>query len=236
MTDPAAQSAGHVGCQGASGTSPFVEGPPTSCTAFDETEPVAHELDERDVVLRAAEAVALVRRTQAYRAAPHPYAVEKQLRKLEADLREISDCLHESSFFWRPGRDEPMAHLLQLPLLQLSASDCVLVPVTSGHVKETWMQGELAVARFLLSGTDPKVSRYREYSSGILDAMQRDRLLRCITRLFWPVWDMPLTWGDDDDCFGVPQSTAHSVSAFGVAMRTQWEGEGGQMNFPAFKL
>mmetsp|Transcript_38349 Transcript_38349/g.105640 ORF Transcript_38349/g.105640 Transcript_38349/m.105640 type:complete len:385 (-) Transcript_38349:3-1157(-) len=62
------------------------------------------------------------------------------------------------------------------------------------------------LAHYLLIGTDPNESRYRECSHGILDVLRRGELLEKIHVLQWPAWDIPLTWGDEDDmiCFGGP--------------------------------
>ncbi|CAK8995060.1 Uncharacterized protein SCF082_LOCUS4199 [Durusdinium trenchii] len=124
----------------------------------------------------------------------------------------VSDLLSPHNMYWRFGRDEPMKQLLETPLLQLAASEGAMVPVTLGHVKEP---GEYLIARFLVSGTDAQKSRYREFSSGILDALQRERLMMRLEWIFHSMWEMPLTWGDgiDDTDFA-----AHG-SAWGVSVK-----------------
>eukprot|EP00438_Fugacium_kawagutii_P002621 Skav201672 [mRNA] locus=scaffold641:349150:353215:+ [translate_table: standard] len=115
--------------------------------------------------------------------------------------------------FWRFGRDEPMQLLMDTPLLRLAACEGALVPVTLNHVRGA--PGEVMVARFLVQGTDASKSRYREFSSGILDALQREMLMMRLESIFFSVWEMPLTWGDgmDDVHFG-----AHG-SEWGVSVK-----------------
>mmetsp|Transcript_61772 Transcript_61772/g.133871 ORF Transcript_61772/g.133871 Transcript_61772/m.133871 type:complete len:278 (+) Transcript_61772:34-867(+) len=210
---------------GSSPSAPAAKAPPKSDgvaeMSFD-----AQVIEERRLIRGALETVLLVRRTKAYAYLPHPYAVERELLRLERDLGEISDLLGGSAFFWRLGRDEPMERLLDLPLLRLAGSRAAIVPVSLGFVKETIELGEEAVARYLVSGTDPDMSRYREYSPGILDSLQRNRLLKALQVILWPCWDMPLTWGDEDDCVVFGGATAHNTSAFGVAQRSPWEAPG----------
>ena len=62
-----------------------------------------------------------------------------------------------------------------------------------------------------VSGTDAAQSRYREFSSGILDALQRERLMMRLEWIFHSMWDLPLTWGDDD-CNFAPHGSAWGVS------------------------
>jgi len=71
------------------------------------------------------------------------------------------------------------------------------------------------LAHYLLIGTDPGESRYREYSTGILDANQRGHLLDRMQILKWPTWDIPLTWGDEDDmiCYGGPNPGGYTMKS-----------------------
>mmetsp|Transcript_19712 Transcript_19712/g.54153 ORF Transcript_19712/g.54153 Transcript_19712/m.54153 type:complete len:375 (+) Transcript_19712:51-1175(+) len=215
----------------------------------------------------AARIMRLLRQSAVHRKLPHFHAVDRQLENAENFLSEIADCVSE---FWRYGRDEPMADLMQLPIMQLAASGGreAIVPVTQGFVKHLWSQaiGPMAnvsarqaedvvladartaleeslkllgvgadataqevesafrrrshklhkhghcidleafhglnnayhywlahrvspprgafagggdlLAHYLLIGTDPGESRYRECSVGIMDAVHRDRLLQ----------------------------------------------------------
>jgi len=171
---------------------------------------------EQQLILEAAATVQMVIRTGAFWCLPHPHAAKKQLCTIADKLEEVADCTSPHNIFWRYGREQPMADLLELPLLRLAASCSVIVPVSLGYVKEP---GELAVARFLVSGTDANKSRYREFSSGILDAVQRDRLLFRLEWLFQSVWDLPLTWGDEADNLPLGGSVnPHNASAFGVSI------------------
>jgi len=62
------------------------------------------------------------------------------------------------------------------------------------------LSGANAVAAYLLSGTSAGDSRYRESSCGVLDDFHRDKLIKALTFLFYPVWDDGLKcWGDEDD-------------------------------------
>lgn len=79
-----------------------------------------------------------------------------------------------------------------------SARNRCLARLSSPMLRAYGGGGDL-LAHYLLIGTDPSESRYREYSSGILDSLHRGRLLHCIQVLQWPTWDIPLTWGDEVD-------------------------------------
>lgn len=72
----------------------------------------------------------------------------------------------------------------------------------AGPAMQVFGGGGDVLAHYLLMGTDPTESRYREYSVGILDALHRDRLLLAIQKIQWPCWSIPLTWGDEEDCIG----------------------------------
>ncbi|CAK8995098.1 Uncharacterized protein SCF082_LOCUS4210 [Durusdinium trenchii] len=168
--------------------------------------------EESRLLQEAARTVKLVLSTGAFQALPHVHVAQKQLDAIASKLDEVSDLLSPHNMYWRFGRDEPMKQLLETPLLQLAASEGAMVPVTLGHVKEP---GEYLIARFLVSGTDAQKSRYREFSSGILDALQRERLMMRLEWIFHSMWEMPLTWGDgiDDTDFA-----AHG-SAWGVSVK-----------------
>mmetsp|Transcript_35866 Transcript_35866/g.80241 ORF Transcript_35866/g.80241 Transcript_35866/m.80241 type:complete len:247 (+) Transcript_35866:49-789(+) len=181
----------------------------------DEEEPM--DFDERlkqesHLLLEAADTVRLILRTEVFRFLPHVHVAEKQLNAIANKLDEVSDLLSPHNMFWRFGRDQPMQQLLETPLLKLAASTEVLVPVTAGLTEEL---GEGLVARFLVSGTDASKSRYREFASGILDAVQRELLMMRLEWLFHSMWDLPLTWGDglDDMTMG-----GHKA-AWGVAIK-----------------
>ncbi|CAE7252593.1 unnamed protein product [Symbiodinium sp. CCMP2592] len=168
--------------------------------------------EECRLLQEAATTVRLILRTGVFRFLPHVHVAEKQLNAIASKLDEVTDLLSPHNMFWRFGRDQPMKQLLETPLLQLAASTEVIVPVTAGMTSEL---GEGLVARFLVSGTDASKSRYREFSSGILDSVQRELLMMRLEWLFHSTWDLPLTWGDglDDMTLG-----AHKA-AWGVAMK-----------------
>jgi len=168
---------------------------------------------EKGLLGEGAATVRLVLRTGAHRFLPFPYSAEKQLTAVADKLEEIADSISPHNIFWRYGRDQPMAALLDLPLFCLAASKFALVPVTLGYVSEP---GELAIARFLVSGTDARKSRYYEFSSGILDSVQRDRLLFRLENIFMPMWDLPLTWGDEMDGMSLGRCNPHNAIPFGV--------------------
>ncbi|CAJ1409741.1 unnamed protein product [Effrenium voratum] len=167
---------------------------------------------ESGLLLAASETVQMVLQTGAFKSLPHVHVAEKQLQAISAKLEEVSDLLSPHNMFWRYGRDQPMQQLLDTPLLQLAAAEGVMVPVTLGHISQP---GDLLVARFLVSGTDASKSRYREFASGILDALQRDRLMMRLEWIFHSMWDLPLTWGDGIDDFGFG---AHG-STWGVSIK-----------------
>eukprot|EP00930_Biecheleria_cincta_P024638 TRINITY_DN17621_c0_g1_i1.p1 TRINITY_DN17621_c0_g1~~TRINITY_DN17621_c0_g1_i1.p1 ORF type:complete len:259 (-),score=30.08 TRINITY_DN17621_c0_g1_i1:20-796(-) len=169
---------------------------------------------ERCLLGEGAATVRLVLRTGAHRFLPFPFSAEKQLVTIADKLEEIAELSSPHNIFWRYGRDHPMAALLTLPLFDLAASKFALIPVTLGYVSEP---GELAIARFLVSGTDARKSRYYEFSSGILDAVQRDRLLFRLETIFMPVWDLPLTWGDEMDNVSLGSGNPHNAIPFGVS-------------------
>ncbi|CAE8647823.1 unnamed protein product [Polarella glacialis] len=174
---------------------------------------------ESHLLEEAAFTVRLVLKTGAYLACEHIHVAEKQLKTIADKLEELAELACPRNIFWRYGRSQPMAGLLDLPLLRLGASELVMVPVTSNYEKEP---GELAIGRFLVSGTDAKMSRYLESSSGILDAVQRARLLLRLEWMFFSIWDLPLTWGDEAD--NVPLGTGtnpHNASAFHVASKSK---------------
>eukprot|EP00913_Durusdinium_trenchii_P026354 g24729.t1 len=200
----------------------------------DKEEPSQEEAVDFDLQLQEdARTVKLVLSTGAFQALPHVHVAQKQLDAIASKLDEVSDLLSPHNMYWRFGRDEPMKQLLEprsgavergeTPLLQLAASEGAMVPVTLGHVKELHTAravflrepGEYLIARFLVSGTDAQKSRYREFSSGILDALQRERLMMRLEWIFHSMWEMPLTWGDgiDDTDFA-----AHG-SAWGVSVK-----------------
>eukprot|EP00746_Dinoflagellata_sp_MGD_P165275 gnl/MRDRNA2_/MRDRNA2_94449_c0_seq1.p1 gnl/MRDRNA2_/MRDRNA2_94449_c0~~gnl/MRDRNA2_/MRDRNA2_94449_c0_seq1.p1 ORF type:complete len:328 (-),score=64.80 gnl/MRDRNA2_/MRDRNA2_94449_c0_seq1:99-1082(-) len=71
---------------------------------------------------------------------------------------------------------------------------------TTLNVSGMVLTGAYAVAAYLLSGTSACDSRYRESSCGVLDDFHRDKLIKSLTFLFYPVWDDGLKcWGDEDD-------------------------------------
>jgi hypothetical protein len=71
---------------------------------------------------------------------------------------------------------------------------------TTLNVEGMVLTGANAVAAYLLSGTSAGDSRYRESSCGVLDDFHRDKLIKALTFLFYPVWDDGLKcWGDEDD-------------------------------------
>ncbi|CAE7850118.1 Psmd10, partial [Symbiodinium sp. KB8] len=152
--------------------------------------------EECRLLQEAATTVRLILRTGVFRFLPHVHVAEKQLNAIASKLDEVTDLLSPHNMFWRFGRDQPMKQLLETPLLQLAASSEVIVPVTAGMTSEL---GEGLVARFLVSGTDASKSRYREFSSGILDSVQRELLMMRLEWLFHSTWDLPLTWGDGLD-------------------------------------
>lgn len=169
---------------------------------------------ERSLLGEGAATVQMVLRTGAHQFLPFPYSAEKQLITIANKLEEIAELSSPHNIFWRYGRDQPMAALLDLPLFDLAASKFALVPVTLGYVSEP---GELAIARFLVSGTDARKSRYYEFSSGILDCIQRDRLLFRLETIFMPIWDLPLTWGDEMDNMSLGSGNPHNAVPFGVS-------------------
>lgn len=234
---------------------------------------------EKATFEEAARIVRGVRQSVVHRKLPHFHATDRQLRVLEEQLANIAVNVKN---FWRYGRDEPMAKLLELPMLRLAATkgEGALLPVSLGFVKHTvdcpeadhaesqedlpsedalllgialgadagavesayrrrsrhfhrhgmccnvrgfnaltfarnrclarlsmpelraYGGGGDLVAHYLLMGLDPGESRYREYTGGILDGVHRDRIMQCMQVLLWPCWDIPLTWGDDDDGLG----------------------------------
>lgn len=169
---------------------------------------------ERSLLGKGAATVQMVLRTGAHRFLPFPYSAEKQLITIANKLEEISELSSPHNIFWRYGRDQPMAALLELPLFRLAASKLALVPMTLGYVSEP---GEFAIARFLVSGTDARKSRYYEFSPGILDCIQRDRLLFRLETIFMPIWDLPLTWGDEMDNMTLGSGNPHNAVPFGVS-------------------
>mmetsp|Transcript_69484 Transcript_69484/g.122889 ORF Transcript_69484/g.122889 Transcript_69484/m.122889 type:complete len:245 (+) Transcript_69484:29-763(+) len=190
-----------------------------STTSGDEATIEVEEVDfdeqmreESRLLQEAAATVLLVLETEVYRFLPHVHIAEKQLRAIASKLGEVSDLISPHNAFWRYGRDQPLKQLFEMPLLRLAASQGVMVPVTLGHVQTP---GDLIVARFLVSGTDASKSRYHEFSSGILDALQRDRLMMRLEWIFHSMWDLPLTWGDDDD----DMPLAGRRTAWGVTLR-----------------
>jgi hypothetical protein len=237
--------------------------------------------DEQRIVEAARSIVSDVRQSEVHRKLPHFYSVDKELRILEESFQSIGISIKG---FWRYGRDEPMADLLRLPLLDLASTggSGSLIPLSQGFVKdaleagvcdaygldeEAGDEGEEAsdlavlglrplhsqddvesafrhrsrhfhrhgrctnvrgfnrltearnrclsrlampklrayggggdlVAHYLLMGTDPGESRYHEFAVGILDSAHRHTLMQRLQVLQWPVWDIPLTWGDDAD-------------------------------------
>lgn len=80
----------------------------------------------------------------------------------------------------------------------MSARNRCLARLSHPQLRAYGGGGDL-VAHYLLMGTDPGESRYREYAVGILDVVHRGQLLQKIQVLQWPLWDIPLTWGDDAD-------------------------------------
>lgn len=233
---------------------------------------------EKATFEEAARIVRGVRQSVVHRKLPHFHATDRQLRVLEEQLAAIGVNVKN---FWRYGRDEPMAKLLELPILQLASTrgERALLPVSLGFVKHTADQdfedvdsqedlpsedalllgialgadagavesayrrrsrhfhrhgtcynirgfnaltaarnrclarlsmpelraygggGDL-VAHYLLMGLDPGESRYREYTGGILDCVHREALMQRMQVVQWPCWDIPLTWGDEDDGIG----------------------------------
>lgn len=233
---------------------------------------------ERATFDEAVRIVRGVRHSVVHRKLPHFHATDRQLRVLEEQLAAIGVNVKN---FWRYGRDEPMAKLLELPILRLASTggQGALLPVSLGFVKHfadedfehvdtqkdlssedalllgialgadaaavesayrrrsrhfhrhgtccnvrgfnalgaarnrclarlsmpelrAYGGGGDLVAHYLLMGLDPGESRYREYTGGILDGVHREALMQRMQVVQWPCWDIPLTWGDDDDGLG----------------------------------
>lgn len=79
-----------------------------------------------------------------------------------------------------------------------TARDRCVARISAPQLKAYSGGGDI-IAHYLLVGTDPGESRYRECSCAILDAVHRGKLLERIQVLNWSCWSIPLTWGDEDD-------------------------------------
>lgn len=110
-------------------------------------------------------------------------AIESAFRRRSRHFHRRGTCCNEGGF-------HELAAARSRCLARLS---CLELPEGTG--------GDL-LAHYLLVGTDPGESRYRERALGILDSAHREALLRRIQVLQWPSWDIPLTWGDEDDMIG----------------------------------
>lgn len=233
--------------------------------ATEETEAEQNER-ERKIFEEAVRVVQALRKSTVPRKLPHYHVLDKQLANAENLLGEIGDNVDQ---FWRYGRDEPMAALLELPFMRLAAEGggaallpLPLVPIGAGRGKapqpigpdpedlalldltanadensspsrtemeaafrrrarelhhrgtcvnpeayhelqeayERCLQGrprppkasmvssDDVLAHYLLVGTDAAKSRYREYAQGLLDVVQRERLLNRI--------DVLRNWGE----------------------------------------
>lgn len=271
------------------GDKPASKTPAVQLAAETDYGAVAHSWDEqmaeeKQVLEATTLLIQDVRRSEVHRKLPHFHVVDRELQTIEEQMKSLSISV---TGFWRYGRDEPMATLLKLPLMQLAKSggQAALIPVSQGFVKETSGANDEApplepedesspdadlallglensrrridrdavesafrhrsrhfhrhgrcsnvrgfdllcrarnrclarlamprlrayggggdlVAHYLLMGTDPGESRYREYAVGILDGLHRDQVMQKMQILQWPTWDIPLTWGDDADMVG----------------------------------
>jgi hypothetical protein len=208
---------------------------------------------EQRIVQEAIRLIQIVRSSGVPRQLPHSHVLRTQLQTAELQLAEILDNVDS---FWRYGREEPMADLLCLPIMQLAArnetkaivplplpkeckafqtplesdlsalrveEDASLQEVESVYrrnARDMHKQGQCLdieafhqlqtqyddrrfqrsswqcdihssddiLAHYFLIGTDPKQSRYREYSSGLLDVPSRGKLLSKIEVL--------INWGE----------------------------------------
>jgi len=90
--------------------------------------------EERQIALEqravggTLEIIRCVRATAVHRRLPHYHAVDRQLDAIARLLDIIADNLAD---FWRYGREEPMADLLSLPLMQLAVNggNAAIVPM-----------------------------------------------------------------------------------------------------------
>mmetsp|Transcript_62779 Transcript_62779/g.182050 ORF Transcript_62779/g.182050 Transcript_62779/m.182050 type:complete len:361 (+) Transcript_62779:71-1153(+) len=117
---------------------------------------------------------------------------------LAADRDAIESAFRRRSrHFHRHGRcsNVPGFHAL------VSARNRCLARISAPTLPAYGGGGDL-LALYLLAGTDPTNNRYRERSVGILDSVHRGQLLNKLDIIQWPTWDIPLTWGDDDDMIG----------------------------------
>jgi len=116
------------------------------------------------------------------------------LRPLHSQLDVETAFRQRSRHFHRHGRCTNVRGFNRLT----AAKNRCLSRLAMPRLRAYGGGGDL-VAHYLLMGTDPGESRYHEFAVGILDSAHRRTLMQQLQVLQWPVWDIPLTWGDDMD-------------------------------------
>eukprot|EP00931_Biecheleriopsis_adriatica_P123173 TRINITY_DN98222_c0_g1_i1.p1 TRINITY_DN98222_c0_g1~~TRINITY_DN98222_c0_g1_i1.p1 ORF type:complete len:371 (-),score=79.42 TRINITY_DN98222_c0_g1_i1:27-1115(-) len=117
---------------------------------------------------------------------------------LSADRDSIESAYRRRSrHFHRHGKCINMAGFHAL-----SAARNRCLARLAGPALHAFGGGGDVLAHYLLMGTDPAENRYKETAVGILDAVHREQLLLLIQKIQWPCWNIPLTWGDEEDMIG----------------------------------